>query len=65
MTASKQQKSAKSAEFVMSRVFDAPRDLLWKVFTDPEHMRHWWGPKGFTVTAVTMDFAPAAFITMG
>jgi uncharacterized protein YndB with AHSA1/START domain len=46
-------------------VFDAPRDLLWKVFTDPEHMRHWWGPKGFTVTAVTMDLRPGGLYHYG
>jgi uncharacterized protein YndB with AHSA1/START domain len=42
-------------DFVMSRVFDAPRDLLWRCFTDPERMKHWWGPKGFTVIASKMD----------
>ena len=42
-------------EFVMSRVFDAPRALLWQCFTDPERMKHWWGPKGFTVIASKMD----------
>jgi uncharacterized protein YndB with AHSA1/START domain len=45
-------------EFVISRTFDAPRELVWKVFTDPEHMKHWWGPKGFTVLAAKMDFRP-------
>ena len=42
-------------DFVLSRVFDAPRDLVWKCFTDPEHMKQWWGPKGFTVIASKMD----------
>ena len=41
--------------FVISRVFDAPRDLLWACFIDPERMKHWWGPKGFTVIASHMD----------
>jgi uncharacterized protein YndB with AHSA1/START domain len=45
----------KSKDFTMSRVFDAPRDLLWKCFTDPERMKHWWGPKGFTVITSKMD----------
>ena len=44
-----------SPDFVISRVFDAPRDLLWKCFTDPERMKQWWGPKGFTVIASNMD----------
>jgi uncharacterized protein YndB with AHSA1/START domain len=49
---------AKSGDFVMSRVFNAPRDLVWKVFTDVEHMKHWWGPKGFTVVKAEMDLRP-------
>lgn len=32
----------------LNRVFDAPRDLVWKVWTDPAHLAQWWGPKGFT-----------------
>jgi len=51
-------KGASSEEFVVSRVFDAPRDLVWKAFTDPEHMKHWWGPKGFTVRVARMDLRP-------
>ena len=47
-----------SEEFTISRIFDAPRDLVWKAFTDPEHMKNWWGPKGFTVRAAKMDFRP-------
>lgn len=42
-------------EFVISRVLDAPRDVVFKAFTDPEHMKHWWGPKGFTVVKSDMD----------
>ncbi|MGA8950943.1 MAG: SRPBCC domain-containing protein [Xanthobacteraceae bacterium] len=37
---------AKSTGFVTSRVFDAPRDLVWQSFTDPERMKEWVGPKG-------------------
>jgi uncharacterized protein YndB with AHSA1/START domain len=47
-----------AGEFVMSRVFDAPRDLVWKCFTDPERMKQWWGPKGFKVLAAKMDLRP-------
>jgi uncharacterized protein YndB with AHSA1/START domain len=49
---------AQSSDFVLSRTFDAPRDLVWKCFTDPEHMKHWWGPKGVTVVASKMDLRP-------
>src|SRR6266478_9683831 len=45
-------------EYILTHVFDAPRDLVWKAFTDPEHMKRWWGPKGFTVRAAEMDFRP-------
>jgi uncharacterized protein YndB with AHSA1/START domain len=46
----------KAADFVISRVFAAPRDLVWKCFTDPERMKEWWGPKGCTIVTSTMDF---------
>ncbi len=45
-------------EFVITRIFDAPRALVWKAFTEPERMKHWWGPKGFTVIAANMDLRP-------
>jgi uncharacterized protein YndB with AHSA1/START domain len=48
----------KSADFVIARVFDAPRETVWRCFTDAEHMKHWWGPKGFTVIASKMDLRP-------
>jgi uncharacterized protein YndB with AHSA1/START domain len=48
----------KSPDFVISRVFDAPRALVWKVFTEPERMKEWWGPKGFTVISSKMDLRP-------
>lgn len=49
---------AKTAEFVISRVLDAPRELVWKCFTDPEYMKRWWGPKGAVVTVSKMDLRP-------
>jgi len=45
----------KDKDFVMSRAFDAPRDLVWQCFTDPERMKEWWGPKGCKVVASKMD----------
>ena len=50
--------NAAERDFVISRVFDAPRELVWKAFTDPERMQHWWGPKGFKVIASKMDLRP-------
>lgn len=46
---------AKSKDFVIARVFDAPRDLVWECFTKPERMKEWWGPKGATITKSDMD----------
>ncbi len=45
-------------EIVAVRIFDAPRDLVWKVWTEPEHIAEWWGPKGFTTTTYSMDVRP-------
>lgn len=51
--------------FVISRVFDAPRELVFKAFTDPERMKHWWGPKGFKVIAQNMDLRPGGMYHYG
>ena len=48
----------KSDEFVISRVFDAPRDKVWKAWTEAERLKQWWGPKGFTVSHCTVDLRP-------
>jgi uncharacterized protein YndB with AHSA1/START domain len=41
-----------------SRVFDAPRELVFSAFTDPKHLAQWWGPDGFTLTTNSHDFRP-------
>lgn len=46
-------------EFVVERVIKAPRELVWKVWTNPEHMMQWWGPKGFICVSGKMDLRPA------
>src|ERR671919_1560212 len=43
-------------EIVIIRIFDAPRELVWKAWTDPEHFKRWWGPKDFTCPFCEMDF---------
>ena len=40
---------------VITRVFDAPRELVWKAWTDPDYVMQWWGPQGFTAPVCTMD----------
>ena len=47
--------SSPEREIVTSRVFDAPRELVWSAMTDAKHVVNWWGPRGFTTTVETMD----------
>jgi uncharacterized protein YndB with AHSA1/START domain len=44
--------------FVISRTFDAPREVVWKAFTEVEQMKLWWGPKGAEVLHAKMDLRP-------
>ena len=44
--------------FVISRIFDAPRELVFAAFTEPPRMKDWWGPKGFEVISQAMDLRP-------
>ncbi len=41
---------------VITRVFDAPRELVWKAYTDPRYIMQWWGPKDFTTPVCKIDF---------
>jgi uncharacterized protein YndB with AHSA1/START domain len=41
---------------IVTRVFDAPRELVWKAWTDPKYVMQWWGPKGFTAPFCKIDF---------
>jgi uncharacterized protein YndB with AHSA1/START domain len=41
---------------VVTRIFDAPRALVWKAWTDPQYVMQWWGPKGFTAPFCKIDF---------
>jgi uncharacterized protein YndB with AHSA1/START domain len=43
---------------IHTRLLDAPRDLVWEVWTTPEHIKEWWGPNGFTLTTKSMNVAP-------
>ena len=45
-------------ELVFERIFEAPRELVWRVLTDPERVTNWWGPHGYTTTVVEMDVRP-------
>lgn len=45
-------------EIVGYRLLNAPRELVWKAWTDPNHVVHWWGPNGFTNTIESMEVRP-------
>jgi uncharacterized protein YndB with AHSA1/START domain len=45
-------------DFVISRVFAAPRELVWRAWTDPAHLSRWWGPAEFTNPVCEMDLRP-------
>ena len=45
-------------EIVVSRTFDAPRELVWEAMTDPAQVVNWWGPRGFTTTIEAMEVRP-------
>lgn len=46
---------AQTSDLVIERVFDAPRELVWRAWTDPEHLMRWWGPKGYTCPVCEID----------
>ncbi|MGE3873830.1 MAG: SRPBCC domain-containing protein [Parvibaculaceae bacterium] len=45
-------------ELRIIRLFDAPRDVVFKLWTDAEHLVHWWGPRGFLTLACEIDLRP-------
>jgi uncharacterized protein YndB with AHSA1/START domain len=58
VTRSQQTNPTADREIVISRVVDAPRDLVFKVWTSPEHIREWWGPDGFSTTINSIEVRP-------
>jgi uncharacterized protein YndB with AHSA1/START domain len=47
---------ASEREVTITRILDAPRSLVFRAWTSPEHLKRWWGPHGFTVLSCEMDF---------
>ena len=45
-------------ELVITRVVNAPRELVWKAFTEAERLAQWWGPAGYTMLVHALDFRP-------
>jgi uncharacterized protein YndB with AHSA1/START domain len=48
--------AAEKRDLVVTRVFDAPAEQVWKAWSDPEYVMQWWGPEGFTSPLARMDF---------
>jgi uncharacterized protein YndB with AHSA1/START domain len=51
--------------FVISRVFDAPREAVWQAWTEPERLKQWWGPKGSKVHTCKVDLRPGGVFLYG
>ncbi len=43
-------------QIIIERIFNAPREMVWKAWTDPEMVKEWWGPEGFYAPSVKVDF---------
>ncbi len=54
-----------SGDFVITRTFDAPRELVFKAWTEVEHLRHWWGPKGAKMEKSELDARPGGWFHYG
>lgn len=52
-------------ELFITRSFDAPLSIVWRMWQEPEHMIRWWGPEGFTVTDLSSDFRPGGAWRVG
>jgi len=48
--------AGETERMVITRIFIAPRELVWKAWTDPQYVMQWWGPKGFTAPVCKIDF---------
>ncbi len=57
-----QRAEAPQPEMTMIRIFDAPRDLVFKAWTEPDRLQRWWGPKGFTNPRCEVDVRPGGEI---
>ena len=45
-------------QFVITRSYEAPRELVWRAFADGEALAQWWGPRGFTMKVLAFEFRP-------
>lgn len=54
--------AAQYKPLTITRVFDAPRELVWRAWTEPEQFAQWWSPDGFTIPVCEMDMRPGGHI---
>ena len=52
----KENTASEVERMVVTRVFNAPRELVWKAWTEPQYVMQWWGPEGFSAPVCQMDF---------
>jgi uncharacterized protein YndB with AHSA1/START domain len=52
-------------ELVITRIVNAPRELVYQVWTEPEHLAAWWGPTGMELTVVSLDVRPGGLFHYG
>ncbi|HEX5153088.1 MAG TPA: SRPBCC family protein [Parafilimonas sp.] len=50
--------NTKDRELLLTRVLNAPIELVWEVWTNPKHLAQWWGPNGFTNSITKMEIQP-------
>ena len=62
MPASNPKRSSVTDELVLTRTFDAPRELVFQAWTNPKRLAEWWGPKGFTNPVCEVDVRPGGAI---
>jgi uncharacterized protein YndB with AHSA1/START domain len=58
MTARTATKTSADKELIITRIFDAPREVVFKAWTDPRQAKNWWGPRGYPAVHLTMDVRP-------
>jgi uncharacterized protein YndB with AHSA1/START domain len=47
--------------FVITRKFERPRAVVWKAWSEPDQLKHWWGPKGCSIDVLRLEFRPGGF----
>jgi uncharacterized protein YndB with AHSA1/START domain len=62
MTSNAERGASGRPDLTITRLFDAPRSLVWKAWTDPAHMARWWGPKGYDNPVCDLEVRPGGKI---